>query len=271
MEMTSAITRSLVDAYRDDGFALVPDSIFGADLVSRASEGMDMIRRGEYDTGEPPRGSPWKPGDDEHALCKIEVPQLANRAIREVCSHPELGRLAAEVSGAEMVQVWWTQMLYKPPLVDTSSNTVIGWHQDWNYWQTWNAPDGLFTAWVALSDVGPDTGPMKFVPGSHRWGDLASDFYGQDNSERKAAVTIPAGETWGEVPAILSAGGVSFHTSRTLHGSEHNHSDRPRCSLAIHMRTEKAEPIDEYDREHGLTSLLENQDVNPVIYGDSRG
>ena len=81
-----------------------------------------------------------------------------------------------------MVQVWWTQLLYKPPQAAAPTNTTIGWHQDRSYWGAWEEGSELFTAWVALSDVTAESGPMKFVRGSHRWGFLeGSDFYGQDN------------------------------------------------------------------------------------------
>ena len=64
---------------------------------------------------------------------------------------------------------------------------VVGLHQDWTYWAhpsigpTGN-PDGggwggsgLCTCWVALGDVGPESGPLLFVRGSHRWGVEISD------------------------------------------------------------------------------------------------
>jgi ectoine hydroxylase-related dioxygenase (phytanoyl-CoA dioxygenase family) len=259
---------SLAEQFATDGYALVDHSVFSDDLLDRAVEGMDMIRRGEYDTGEPPNRSPWSPGDDENLLCKIEIPQKANRAMRELVSHPALGELAARVTGAKKVQVWWTQMLYKPLATDASSPTGIGWHQDRNYWQIWEGMEGLFTAWVALSDVTEDSGPMKFVPGSNHWGDLNSDFYGQDNDVLKAAIDVPEGETWSEVPALLPRGGVSFHHCYTLHGSGLNHSAAPRRSLAIHMRTEKPSVVEKSALNGGLAMYLENFDYNPVIYGD---
>jgi hypothetical protein len=78
------------------------------------------------------------------------MPQVANRAIRELISHPALGALAAEVTGARRVQVWWVQLLYKPPTTGGQGGTSIGWHQDRHYWQVWEEGSELFTAWVAL-------------------------------------------------------------------------------------------------------------------------
>lgn len=266
--MPDTQTVSLARQFRADGFALIPRSIFPPDLVQRAADGMDMIRRGEYDTGEEPASGKWAPGDDENLMCKIEVPQKANHAIRELVSSPSMGKLVAETMGAEMVQVWWTQLLYKPPVVDEPTNTVVGWHQDRGYWMTWEQGDGLLTAWVALSDVTEESGPMKFVRGSHNWELFEGDFFGQDNESIRSGFNVTEGEGWEEVPAILPPGGLSLHSCMTLHGSEHNYSNAPRRSLAIHMRTEKSFPRPGIDRECGLTQYLENMDLNPVIYGE---
>ena len=114
-ETLAAADRDAEARYQADGFLVVPDTLLPADLVRRASQGMDALRRGEYDTGHPPCPSAWKPGDDPNRLCKIEQPQFANTAIRELVSHPALGQIAATITGATMVQAWWVQLLYKPP------------------------------------------------------------------------------------------------------------------------------------------------------------
>jgi hypothetical protein len=102
--------------YKADGFYLLPEPIIDKDLIQRVIKGMDAVRAGEYETGVPPRPSFWNPGDDPKKLCKIKMSQIANRAIMELVSHPAIGKLAAEITGAQMVQVWWVQLLYKPPV-----------------------------------------------------------------------------------------------------------------------------------------------------------
>ncbi|MCY4351810.1 MAG: hypothetical protein OXC45_01735, partial [Gemmatimonadetes bacterium] len=101
---------TLSKQYQKDGFCAIDDPIFPPDVVDAATEGMDAIRAGKYDTGHPPENSRWNPGDDPKALCKIEMPQFASHAIMDLVSHPALGKLAAEVTGAKMVQVWWVQL-----------------------------------------------------------------------------------------------------------------------------------------------------------------
>jgi ectoine hydroxylase-related dioxygenase (phytanoyl-CoA dioxygenase family) len=251
--------------YEADGFAIVSEPVFPAELVARAVEGMDAIRRGEYDTGRPPCPSPWNPGDDPNALCKIENPQFASHAVRELLRHPAFGELAAEITGATRVQAWWIQLLYKPPTVNETQATNVGWHQDRHYWQIWEEGSELFTAWIALSDVQEECGPMRFVRGSHRWGFRnQGDFFAQDLAGQKQGIAMPEGETWEEVSAVLPPGGVSFHHCLTFHGSGPNLSDLPRRSFAVHLRTQNSRPVN--DQRRGLTEFIDNTELCPVLY-----
>lgn len=252
------------DRYASDGFVIFDTPLVPVDVVHRASEGMDAVRRGEYDTGRPPQPSVWNPGDDPNALCKIEMPQMANRAIFDLVSHPAIGRAAAAATGAQMVQVWWVQLLYKPSLPPgTPSKTSVGWHQDRHYWGVWEEGSELLTAWVALSDVTSASGPMVFVRGSQRWGLMeGSDFFAQQDI--RSSFHLPAGAAWEEVAAVLPPGGFSLHHSLTLHGSGPNTSGYPRRAFAIHLRTEKSRPVG--DMRAGLTEFIDDLNACPVIY-----
>lgn len=256
------MSKSRKAAYMRDGFYIHDAALWPVAVVDRAVEGMDAVRRGEYDTGVPPRPSAWQPGDDPQRLCKIEKPQIANRAIMDLIKHPALGALVAEVCGAEWVQVWWVQLLYKPPGI---GDVNVGWHQDRNYWGAWEEGSELFTAWIALSEVGPADGPMHFVRGSHQWGLLpGSDFFGQDLAQQKRELVALANGEWVEVAATLPKGGVSFHHCLTLHGSGPNYSAGPRRSLAVHLRTERSRPVG--GKRAGLTAFIDDPTHCPVVF-----
>jgi hypothetical protein len=263
------------ETYARDGFLVCREPLLPADLVERAVRGMDEIRAGRYETGIPPETSYWNPGDPPDKLCKIEMPQFANRAVMEAVSHPAIGETAGRITGAEWVQVFWVQLLVKPPTAsDAPATTNIGWHQDRQYWGIWTPESELLTAWVALSDVTPDSGPMRFVPGSHRWGLLEQgDFYAQNHEAQRAAVRVPEGERWEEVEGTLPPGGVSFHHNLTLHASGPNRSGLPRRSLAIHLRTDRSEPVG--GERTGLACFIDDLSRCPVVYrrgsaGDAR-
>ncbi|MCX6382714.1 MAG: phytanoyl-CoA dioxygenase family protein [Armatimonadetes bacterium] len=253
--------------YNEDGFYVVPQVVFPKEMVANAVAGMDAIRRGEYDTGIAPRPSPWNPGDDLNQLCKIEQPQFANHAIRELLTYPALGEWASAITGASGVQLWWVQLLYKPTTPEGASlKTNVGWHQDRHYWGVWEEGSELFTAWIALSDVEEDCGPMQFVRGSHKWGFRnEGDFFAQNLAAQREGISTPVGETWEEVSGAIPAGGVTFHHNLTFHGSQANVSGRPRRSFAVHLRTQNSRPIG--DRREGLSEFIDDRTLCPVIYG----
>ena len=231
------------------------------DLIERAAARMDAVIAGEYETGTQPHMRHFSESDPPEKVRKIDDAHLADRTIFEVISHPSLGRWAAAVTGANMIQVWGTQLLVKPtnPTQKAKSGN-IGWHQDMQYWQDWW--DGeAFTAWIAVSDVTPNAGPVRFARGSHAWGFLnQGDFWETEIEEQ--GNQIGRERDWEEVPAILAPGGVSFHHRYTFHASGPNLEPFPRRSFAVHMRTEKctAKPGQYY------TSNLDNMNHCPIIY-----
>lgn len=251
--------------FERDGFYIQVESILPEDIITGAVAGLEMVKEGGSDTGEEPDSRAWKPGDDPFALCKIEQPQLASRALQKALKSPRLGELAAEIMGAERVQVWWVQGLMKPGIPEGQSSAFakVGWHQDLRYWSAWEEGSELFTAWIALSDVTADSGPMVFVPGSHLWGLLpGGDFFGQDLAALHSGLKIPKGETWRETVDLLPAGGVSFHHRLLFHGSHQNVSPTPRRSLAIHLRTENSTP----SPGSWVAKYLDRPEICPVIY-----
>ncbi len=255
----------LHNAFLRDGCYIHAAPVLEPDLLERAQAGFEDVRLARYDTGEAPAGRLWNPGDDPRKLCKIEQPQLGSHALREALRSPLLGQLAQAVTGARMVQVWWVQLLSKPGTPDAAgAATNVGWHQDLSYWGSWQQGSELFTAWLALSDVSLHSGPMVFVPGSQRWGLLpGGNFFGQDQDALRAAIAIPEGESWREVPVVLPPGGVSFHHHTLFHGSRQNVTERPRRSLAIHMRTEKSA----IDPAQGFARYLDRPEICPIIAG----
>jgi hypothetical protein len=163
--------------YDENGFALVREPVIPFALLERAVAAQELLRSGGNDTGREHAGAYGDPQRTD-ALIKIEQPQLASHAIRELVSHPALGKWALEITGADWVQPWWVQLLVKPSGNALASN--VGWHQDRYYWSDWEEGSELFTAWVALTDVTDDAGPMVFLKGSHKWGFLnQGDFFGE--------------------------------------------------------------------------------------------
>jgi len=246
------------EQFETDGFYLAPSAVIPRELIERVIPHMDAVMDCQYETGKPPEGRCWNPGDSPTKLRKINDTHICDRTIYELVTHPALGKLAAEVTGARMVQVWATQLLYKPPSPELGN---VGWHQDRQYWKYWDGE--VFTAWVAVSDVTAASGPMKLIRGSHKWGEReGGDFFAQDMDAPRRAFESQTGGKWEEAQAVLPPGGVSFHHRFTVHGSGANLSQTARRSFAIHMRTEKSTPA----QSCYYTTNLDDKMLRPVIY-----
>lgn len=247
--------------YERDGFCIAPP-LLERDLIPDAHAVMDRVIQGEYATGVKPMSVNWAPGSDPSQIVKIDQPQMGDHAITEMIRSTRIGEVAAALTGADMVQAWAVQLLFKPPVGAAHSN--VGWHQDDDYWSEWW--DGeVFTCWLALSDVTEDAGPLRFVRGSHRWGFLASgNFFAADLDGLREKFSVPDDEEWTEVRAPMPAGTGSFHHRRTIHGSGPNTSTGPRRSYAVHLRTEKS-------RELGAgpaiySEQLTDPAISPVLF-----
>lgn len=235
--LTEAQKSAAAAQFAHDGFFIVP-SVIPPELLARVRQRIDAVYAGEYETGIPPCGDRKGSKEPPQKLVKIDNAHRSDRTILELVSHPAIGQWAAAITGGKMVQVFATQMLIKPPGGQGGVN--VGWHQDLEYWD--HALKGeVFTAWVAISDVTAESGPMRFVRGSNHWELLkAGDFFSDKLDELKQRIQTKSGGKWEEVAAVLPPGGVSFHHRLTVHGSGENHSAGPRVSFAIHLRTEKS-------------------------------
>ena len=246
--------------YERDGYRVVTGRVAPDDVLGRALKGMVNVRDGEFDLAPLPD---QHPGYDPRVLCKINNPHGSDSGLYGLVTCPEVGKQVAAITGSRRIQVWASQLLIKPP--GSAAAGHVGWHQDRQYWKMWKEDEGLFTVWIALCDVDEQMGPMRFVKGSHRWGYLdQGDFFGKDQESLRLGIEVPEGEQWEEVSGMMACGGFSVHHCLTYHGSNANLSDRPRWSYAVHLRDERAVPVD--GDESWYTSHLDDPQISPVMW-----
>ena len=131
------------------------------------------------------------------------------------------------------MQVWYAHALYKPPVSEVSH---VGWHTDGQYVDFFD--DDFVTAWVALSDVHADSGPLTYIAGTHKHNLPRVAGFSSKTSYESQTLRLRSlcPDTLGEVHVIGDRGTVSFHHSRLLHGSGPNSSNQPRLTVTIHYR-----------------------------------
>ena len=220
-----------VASYREHGFWISPE-IIPADVLDAAELGMKRHYAGDLDADWPVIATDWQDGDGD-GLRKNDYASLRVRELAQLVHTPLIAATAARLSGADSIRLWHDQLLYKP-VSRPGATANVGWHTDRQYWQSCSSVE-MLTAWVGFHDVDETGGSVSFLDGSHRWDLTGLDFFDQDLGSIEAVVRR-SGYAFDKRPVTLRRGQVSFHHSKTIHGSGPNHADRPRRSLAIHLQ-----------------------------------
>ncbi|MEM7079516.1 MAG: phytanoyl-CoA dioxygenase family protein [Pseudomonadota bacterium] len=126
------------------------------------------------------------------------------------------------------VLLWSLNWFIKEP----HTPDFVSMHQDANYWGL--QPHDVITAWIALSDAGEATGPMRFVAGSHRETLYEHDnTYAGDNLLSRGQTIKRAVQRDETVLAPLAAGEMSLHHVRIVHGSGPNTTADRRIGMVL--------------------------------------
>jgi ectoine hydroxylase-related dioxygenase (phytanoyl-CoA dioxygenase family) len=202
---------SIAERYSEQGFHFPIDAI-------PPEMARDAARRVEALLAEPPKGlkHPWN----------LKAHLLFDW-VYGLCVHPAVLDAVEAVIGPDILMQ--AADLFAKPAHGTK---LINWHQDANYWGF--DPYELCTAWIALSDVYPENGCMRFLPASHRQNKVRHNetFAADSDLTRGQEIAMAIDETR-TVPVILKAGQISLHHCLLAHASGPNRTDSPRIGLAI--------------------------------------
>ena len=247
---------------RDDGFTFLP-KIFQKDEIAPARDGLWETIKGIYETSREPEARFWEVGDDSNKIIKIDKPHLCNRNVWNLITSKKLGKALAEETKSRTIQVWHSQVVWKPKSIKDSGNA--GWHRDSQYWPFWG-DDGLFTAWIALSNVSTSSGPVRFIPGSNHWKNISGlDFFNKDLISQEEILKDNYGNIE-VVDALLSAGQVSIHSSHTYHSSGANLDETPRVGMVVHFCTDRANRKRVTGSNSAYLDQLHDPSVSPFIF-----
>ena len=247
-----------------DGFCFLP-SLFSQSEISAGYKGLWSIINGKYSTGRPPENRFWNLGDSPNSIIKIDKPHICNESVWKLVTKPKFGEALASMVNAKMVQVWHSQVVWKPKSINHSGNA--GWHRDAQYWPFWSA-DGLYTAWIALSDVSINSGPVRFIAGSNKWDSIEGLDFFDKNIDSQDKILDKHYKNRNIVCSTLKAGQVSIHTSLTYHSSTENKESDPRVGMVVHFCTDKAMRIPVVGENENYLDIIKDHSIAPIIYGD---
>ena len=228
--------------FAQDGFAIAP--LFGPDEVAElrgaVSEHMDRTARAllkpygetEFDAPFDQRLEKIAAEDQSFAgLLGTAVATDAHRssAITRLAEDPRLEALASGFCGLPISQKIFRMRLNCSALTGKRQ----GWHSDVARVDDTACSQLVITAWIPLSDAGPDSGGLEFVRGrrdapvSHD--ETGGKFLIDQQELDKAEKATP----------LVLAGQCLFMDCFTPHRAVENHSGRTRWSLVVWMKADR--------------------------------
>lgn len=148
-------------------------------------------------------------------------------AFRKFAERPEILDMVGQLIGPD-IALWNMSFFAKP----AHGGKRTPWHQDGEYWPI--RPLATCTVWLAVDEATPENGCLKFIRGSHKDQRLKAH-----NRTEATDVTLnqeldpSAYDERAAVDLVLKPGQISLHDVYLLHGSEANHSDKPRRGMTM--------------------------------------
>lgn len=132
-----------------------------------------------------------------------------NSLFREQLFHQRAAAIAADLIGCEKVRLFHDHLIVKPP----HGGSTIPWHRDLPNLPV--AEPRAVSCWLALDDVTPESGAMRFMPGGHK------------EPMTRSLDFLNEAKVWGEceqeaVPVGVAAGSAIFHHCLSWHMSPPN-------------------------------------------------
>ncbi len=255
-EIKSKIDSSLQSL---DGFLICNDEIFSNEEIDIALDSLNEF------IGKPICNSVVKMCGTKTSLLRVSGLHFISESVKNILINESFIEAAVSYSNASRLQVLGTQFYYKSS--SQIGNDQVGWHRDSDY-INFNSK-GVFTAWIACSNITETSGPIKYIRGSQYWpSTLFIGNAGNKNllSDRKRFMADKPSYEWEECPALLKKGACSFHCYDVLHGSESNKSNEPRIGLAITLITEQFEK--QGISKDKIVRDLNDQERFPIIYAN---
>lgn len=225
-----------VAAYRRDGVIVVPDVLDAttvADLrrvVAELVAGAATVAQHDDVYDLEPSHTPAMP-----RVRRIKSPHKVHALFDQIVRGPKVLDILTRLIGPGL-RLHGSKLNIKA----AQYGSPVEWHQDWAFYPHTN--DDILAIGVLLDDTDLSNGPMLVTPGTHT-GPVWSH-HGEDN--RFCGLIDPETiqpEIKRAVPCMGSAGSMSFHHVRALHGSALNTSNRSRNLLLYEVAASDAWPL----------------------------
>ena len=273
--MRSELVPEQIDFYKENGYIVIEDFLNAQELGHWRESVTEALKERN---GQKMPGKSIKVGEDdginkEADYFKNVFDQLlnlwqTNDKVKGLMLDENIGKMAAQLSGADGIRIWHDQALIKRPWANPTA-----WHLDTPFWSF--SDRKALSIWVALDDVTLENGCMFFIPGSYKETTFESPQIGKNLGD--IFTVYPQFMHSKSVPAVMKAGSCSFHNGLTIHGAHANMTPGFRramtCAYMPDGNVFNGQPNilpDDYLQKIKVGDLLNNNDQNPLIYKKGR-
>jgi phytanoyl-CoA hydroxylase len=271
--MKNDLTPQAIEQYRRDGFLVIEDFLSADELESWRTALTEAVAK-RNGNKMPDRKEVYGKGDDadtsyyDNVFDQLLNLWVDNDKMRQIMLDQRLGKMAAQLSGADGIRIWHDQALIKKPWANPTS-----WHLDTPYWSF--SDRRALSVWVALDDATYENGCLFFIPGSYH----ETTFENPGIGKNMGAIftTYPNFKTSRSVAAPMKAGSCSFHNGLTIHGAHANMTPGYRRAMTCAYMpdgntfngTANILPEDEIAKLQ-IGDLLNNDKLTPLIYSKNQ-
>jgi phytanoyl-CoA hydroxylase len=269
--MRHQLTQKEIQSYQKNGFLVIEDFLSTEELEHWRTVVMNAIKQRN---GQKMPDKIVKTGEadgineDTTYFGKV-FDQLLNlwqtdEGVKDLMCDERIGKMAAQLSGAEGIRIWHDQALFKRPWANPTS-----WHLDTPFWSF--SDRRALSIWIALDDATLENGCLFFIPGSYKETSFENAGIGK-NMDAMFEV-YPQFATVNSVAAPMKAGSCSFHNGLTIHGANANMTNGYRramtCAYMPDGNVYNGQPNilpEAYVKTLKKGDLLDNNEQNPLIY-----
>jgi phytanoyl-CoA hydroxylase len=273
--MRNELSDNQINNYRENGFILIEDFLSATELEDWRSVVMNAVkeRNGQkMPDKELKTGESDGINDDTEYFGKV-FDQLLNlwqtdEGVKRLMLDKRIGKMAAQLSGADGIRIWHDQALFKRPWANPTS-----WHLDTPFWSF--SDRRALSIWVALDDATLENGCLFFIPGSYNQTRLEN--VGIGKSMDGIFDVYPQFIKVKSIGVPMKAGSCSFHNGLTIHGANANMTSGYRramtCAYMPDGSVFNGKPNvlpEKYVSKLKIGDLLQNEEQNPLIYDGSK-
>ena len=253
------LTDEQIDQFWEQGFVVLRD-VLNPDEINAYGDAIREVALTHF------RARGWTTSFGNAFLQQLNLRYCSDAVMRFV-SCKRFGRIASRLLRTPKVRIYHEQALFKQP-----GGVDSHWHQDQFYFPFDDSVTmGL---WMPLVDCSLEMGSLRFVRGSHKYGNLegrsisnesARFFENFIENERLEIVQVPD----------ITAGSCSIHLGWTIHGAPANSSNKMREVMTANYFPDGARITDMSRSPDGLRFVggylpgqLANGPMNPIIYAE---